>query len=1340
MKKILLYLLLLSSFAASAQYSLNLPGGLRTLNGSPADRKYYNDAGTPYTNTAQVLSELTSGERGIGLTVIVGTTAPYTEYQFKDGIADVDLVAKGGGGGGVTTASSGLNLVGSDVRYGGALTSNTLLTGNFNLDFGNNANKLNNFRANATGNIGLTSGTYVYVESVGEIELLATDNANVSSSAGGINLSANSGTLTTSSEAVNILSTTDVVITTPEIDLNSASIKLSGLSGSPGQFFAANGTWATPAGGGGSGTVTNVSVTTANGVSGSVATATTTPAISLTLGAITPTSVAASGTVTGSNLSGTNTGDQTNITGNAATVTTNANLTGVITSVGNATSVASQTGTGSTFAMSVSPALTGTPTAPTATIGDKTTKVATTQFVSENTIKVYNVEAYGAKGDYKISSTASITSGTDVLTSSTSIFTASDVGKTIRVFGAGSAADLLTTIDGFTNATTISIATNASTTISAQKIEWGTDNTSLIQAAINAAFAAGGGTVYFPNGRYIVAGALVTSVDGVNPNAQIVVPLVTSSTGYRSSISLLGESPSPTNWGPLADLPQPTTGVQLISIINGTGTIPAVIGSSFYFDGFANSNTIIAKIENITIRVKTLSGVTHIAPVMTAFNLGYFSAKQVKNCYAYTESNPTFSVQPVAETYGFLLSTKAHDDMHSYYENLDASGYYYGFKVEEHDSWTRLNAWNCYAALAVKGNSNAHPILSGGTIGGWWCKYGVVFLSSCDVLITYSSERWPGSVGPSRWYDGIADIYYPSSVAIKGKFIGTVDNAGGTSTTLIQSGTNTGNLSIFDISTAEFFGKKTIKSLDGGSIGDAISITGNHTGRTSIVMQNTVAGSNASLYVQNNRGSFAAYGGMATWGSSAGGNIMGVPKSDLTALFADGASSSGLAVGTATAKSLYLATNNAVVGEFTSAGNLKVTSLDTDLTAPTTTGTTRTVVSDANGLLSFITTPTSGFANPMTTGGDVIYGGASGVATRLSNGTIGQVLTSSGGTTAPTWATPSGGGITNSAANNELMKSNGTNAIASGLGVTTTGNLDLGLSGTSGASRTSAAIGSATDIAHIIQSKGTGAVLLSSTSSVSGVSINFDNASATVMKGGSASASPIHFSISSAGGGGGELHSGNLTLATANGGGGGGGNNNAGSVALFTGAPSGSGSEGAVVIQSRSTGKLGFFNATAVVKQSAVTTTQGLANALTAYGLIPSSTISNELNTVKVTISSAELLALNTTPKPLIAAGGAGTIIDVVSIQYFLDYNSAAYTTNTDLYVSYNAAGANLNAGSLSLSGSLDVYAKVNLDSQTLYNSATRVNTPLVAYVATGNPSAGNGAVNIYITYRIVTL
>mgnify|MGYP003999902691 CR=1 FL=1 len=89
------------------------------------------------------------------------------------------------------------------------------------------------------------------------------------------------------------------------------------------------------------------------------------------------TAATANGTVTGSGTtSGSNTGDQTNITGNAATVTTNANLTGHITSTGNAavlgsftsaqlaTALTNETGSGlAVFGTSpslISPAL-GTP-------------------------------------------------------------------------------------------------------------------------------------------------------------------------------------------------------------------------------------------------------------------------------------------------------------------------------------------------------------------------------------------------------------------------------------------------------------------------------------------------------------------------------------------------------------------------------------------------------------------------------------------------------------------------------------------------------------------------------------------------------------------------------------------------------------------------------------------------------------------------------------------------------------------------------------------------------------------------------------------------------------------
>jgi hypothetical protein len=91
-------------------------------------------------------------------------------------------------------------------------------------------------------------------------------------------------------------------------------------------------------------------------------------------------------------------------------------------------------------------------------------------------------------------------------------------------------------------------------------------------------------------------------------------------------------------------------------------------------------------------------------------------------------------------------------------------------------------------------------------------------------------------------------------------------------------------------------------------------------------------------------------------------------------------------------------------------------------------------------------TPSAGMTNPMTTGGDIIYGGASGTPTRLANGNAGQLLRSNGTTLAPSWVTP----FSNSGAANELMKSDGTNAVASGLFSTTNGNLNLGNNSLSG--------------------------------------------------------------------------------------------------------------------------------------------------------------------------------------------------------------------------------------------------------------------------------------------------
>jgi hypothetical protein len=70
-------------------------------------------------------------------------------------------------------------------------------------------------------------------------------------------------------------------------------------------------------------------------------------------------------------------------------------------------------------------------------------------------------------------------------------------------------------------------------------------------------------------------------------------------------------------------------------------------------------------------------------------------------------------------------------------------------------------------------------------------------------------------------------------------------------------------------------------------------------------------------------------------------------------------------------------------------------------------GVGKVLTSDADGNATW-QAATGGFTNPMTTSGDIIYGGASGVATRLAKGSDGNVLTLASGI--PSWAAPTTGG------------------------------------------------------------------------------------------------------------------------------------------------------------------------------------------------------------------------------------------------------------------------------------------------------------------------------------------
>ncbi len=89
--------------------------------------------------------------------------------------------------------------------------------------------------------------------------------------------------------------------------------------------------------------------------------------------------------------------------------------------------------------------------------------------------------------------------------------------------------------------------------------------------------------------------------------------------------------------------------------------------------------------------------------------------------------------------------------------------------------------------------------------------------------------------------------------------------------------------------------------------------------------QGTDANNQASFYMDNNRGSFASYGGFLVGGSTSNlGNLFGVSRADRLFMFADGASNLGMYVGTINATSFNIGTNNINRMTVTSSGSITI--------------------------------------------------------------------------------------------------------------------------------------------------------------------------------------------------------------------------------------------------------------------------------------------------------------------------------------------------------------------------------------------------------------------------------
>jgi len=129
---------------------------------------------------------------------------------------------------------------------------------------------------------------------------------------------------------------------------------------------------------------------------------------------------------------------------------------------------------------------------------------------------------------------------------------------------------------------------------------------------------------------------------------------------------------------------------------------------------------------------------------------------------------------------------------------------------------------------------------------------------------------------------------------------------------------------------------------------------------------------------------------------------------------------------------------------------------------------------------------------------------------------------------------------------------------------------------------------------------------------------------------------------------------------------------------------------------------------------------------------------STTLHQATVTCSAADVLSLYAIPKAIIAAQGANTYIDIISIKAFNDYDSSAYVASTNkLVLRYDGESTGLYEWSNAfIESAADLMHKGVISS----NVIMKANTKVELFIENANPTAGDGTITIYVLYSVTTV
>lgn len=297
-------------------------------------------------------------------------------------------------------------------------------------------------------------------------------------------------------------------------------------------------------------------------------------------------------------------------------------------------------------------------------------------------------EEYGAKCDGRAVGSVGVSAASSSLTASGAGFSAADVGKTIAVYGAGSAGNgfaHVTTIASVQSATAVTLAAPATTTVAGSRAVYGTDDSAAIEAAIGDVVARGvadgcySGRVWCSDGIYMVSRA--PQIGGAyNSNAQIRIPTI-ADTAQKFVLGIGSGSTAGTfgHWNQTV----PQRGGAVFYSTHVGGAADGTYGAPCILAGPTGGA---AAWSNMLLTVDGLQLVGQRNPSVTGLHAGRIGQLWIRSLGVVADMTPAeMNVATPTNDLGLGLRTPAVGNNHLVMiDRYSCEGFYYGLTLTDH--------------------------------------------------------------------------------------------------------------------------------------------------------------------------------------------------------------------------------------------------------------------------------------------------------------------------------------------------------------------------------------------------------------------------------------------------------------------------------------------------------------------------------------------------------------------------------------------------------------------------------------------------------------------------------